>query len=335
MTRQIAHIGILVPDLEAAIEHWSAVLGYTFSPIVRYRTDDYSDHTGAGHFHDARIALSYENPMVELMEFTGEGTHAEKNGVGFHHFGFIDVDDVEGVRDELAAAGLPADGEARLPSGRTHLWFTDPAALGGIRLEYVGTEPSPIVSDTGAELPREDSGWVKVWDEEPAESDAPRIHHFGVMVADIEAARERWSELTGWEFEPIRHYRTDAYVDFSDETPHHHDARTSMSIGDGPRVELMEFTGNGTHGAQLGEGLHHVAFIDHADLAKAREHFAAQGLGVQGAALDEDGSDLLFFTDPAQLDGIRLEIVDLSKPHPIYADDGRRIVFSPTGEEIG
>ena len=39
----VDHIGILVPDLEAAIERWSAVTGYTFVAgqlALEYKIDD-------------------------------------------------------------------------------------------------------------------------------------------------------------------------------------------------------------------------------------------------------------------------------------------------------
>jgi catechol 2,3-dioxygenase-like lactoylglutathione lyase family enzyme len=39
----IDHIGILVPDLEKAIERWSTATGSTFSPIARSRTDRFRD----------------------------------------------------------------------------------------------------------------------------------------------------------------------------------------------------------------------------------------------------------------------------------------------------
>jgi catechol 2,3-dioxygenase-like lactoylglutathione lyase family enzyme len=146
----IHHIGILVENIEEAITRWESVTGYTFGPIERYRTNWWVDDTNDGepHFHDARISFSAEGPpYIELMEFHGEGTHSRREGEGFHHFGFLDYPDVEGRMKELAQIGVGHNGEARTEDGRVILWFTEKKDLDGIRLEYVSSDPQPIVAD--------------------------------------------------------------------------------------------------------------------------------------------------------------------------------------------
>jgi catechol 2,3-dioxygenase-like lactoylglutathione lyase family enzyme len=152
--RLIHHIGILVEDIEKAIDQWSEVLGYTFTPIRRYRTNNYVDHSNATpHFHDARIAFSVEGtPYIELMEFTGEGTHSKAQGEGFHHFGFVEYPDVQARMDALAEMGLPDDGKVLNDEGEVILWFTEKSALNGIRLEYVADVPQPTVNDDGSPI---------------------------------------------------------------------------------------------------------------------------------------------------------------------------------------
>jgi hypothetical protein len=161
----IEHIGVLVPDLEDAIARWSAATGYTFSPIARYRTNRYVDHTEPGeHFHDARIAFSREGaPRIELMEVTGHGTHGPAE-VGIHHLGFQNVQDPESRVDELTAAGIGHDGISYDEQGRMLLCFTDKTALDGIRLELISSLPGPIVRDDGTELPRDpQTGKAMLW----------------------------------------------------------------------------------------------------------------------------------------------------------------------------
>jgi hypothetical protein len=152
----IDHIGILVPDLEAAIVRWSQTTGYTFSPIARYRTHHYIDASQPDpHFHDARIAFSKEgSPRIELMEATGTGTHGSDQ-LGIHHFGFIGVQDAEGRATELKDLGVAVDGCALDDDGRILLFFTEKSALDGIRLEYVSTLPGPTVADDGSPLWRD------------------------------------------------------------------------------------------------------------------------------------------------------------------------------------
>lgn len=151
-TALIDHIGILVPKLEAAIERWSAVTGYEFSPIARYRTTNYSDFSDRNvHAHDTRISFSREGtPFIELMEVTGSGTHGPAQ-LGVHHIGFR-VDDVEERIGVCAALGIGLDGQSFTPDGRTHLAFTDPGALDGLRLEFIAPFPGPTVRDDGGEL---------------------------------------------------------------------------------------------------------------------------------------------------------------------------------------
>jgi catechol 2,3-dioxygenase-like lactoylglutathione lyase family enzyme len=149
----IHHIGILVPDLEAAMDKWGRVLGYSFSPIGRYRTHRYCDHSDPElHFHDARISFSLEGPPhIELMEATGTGTHAAAQ-LGVHHFGFPGTPDTKARMAELAELGIGADGQSFNADGELLLWFTQKAAMDGVRLEYISPLPGPTVADDGSEL---------------------------------------------------------------------------------------------------------------------------------------------------------------------------------------
>lgn len=163
----IHHIGILVPDIEAGIERWSKALGYTFSPIVRYRTDRYADHTDqTPHHHDARMSFSREGtPHIELLEVTGHGTHGPDQ-LGIHHLGIRGVEDPEARLEKLAALGIGSDGKSFDEQGRLLLCFTDKSALDGIRIELVSPLPGPAVADDGRRLPRDPvTGRADFWGE--------------------------------------------------------------------------------------------------------------------------------------------------------------------------
>lgn len=164
----IDHIGILVPDLEKAIERWSAATGYTFSAVHRYRTDRYSDHSNPEpHHHDARISFSKEGPpYLELMEFHGHGTHSAQQGEGFHHFGIVDHPDIERRMRELAELGFRDDGKSLDANDAVLLWFTNKDDLNGMRLEYVSSAAQPIVRDDGSEPYRDDRGAPTLWNPE-------------------------------------------------------------------------------------------------------------------------------------------------------------------------
>lgn len=161
----IEHIGILVPDLDDGIRRWSEATGYTFSPIARYRTERYSDHSDLQpHFHDARISFSLEGtPRIELMEVVGSGTHGPDQ-LGIHHLGFQGIADPEGRLTELEAHGIGHDGVSYDEEGRILLCFTDKEALDGIRLELISPLPGPIVADDGSELSRHpETGKADLW----------------------------------------------------------------------------------------------------------------------------------------------------------------------------
>jgi catechol 2,3-dioxygenase-like lactoylglutathione lyase family enzyme len=149
----IDHIGFLVPDLEAAIEKWSKVTGYTFSPIGRYRTNRYSDRSNpTPHFHDTRISFSKEGPpYIELMSVTGSGTHGPDEA-GVHHLAIRGVADMAGRVAQCAAAGVGVDGTSFTEDGQVHLCFTDKHDLDGIRFEFVSPFNGPTFADDGSEL---------------------------------------------------------------------------------------------------------------------------------------------------------------------------------------
>lgn len=150
----VHHIGILVDDLEAAIERWSRATGYRFSEIGRYRTDRWEDASDPHpHPHDARFAISFDGPpRIELLEVTGEGTHSKEN-LGPHHLAFLGLNDVESERARLDSLGFAMNGSNTDEHGRLLLFFTEPVSELGARIELVSNLPGPIVTDAGDPAP--------------------------------------------------------------------------------------------------------------------------------------------------------------------------------------
>ena len=149
----IDHIGILVPDLEEAIGRWSALTGYTFSPIGRYRTSRYSDRSSTEpYFLDTRVSISRQGPPhIELLSVSGVGTHGPDQA-GMHHLGIRGLDDIEEQLRLCARLGVRDDGRSVSEDGRLHLWFTDQNDMDGVRVEYIAGFPGPTVADDGSEL---------------------------------------------------------------------------------------------------------------------------------------------------------------------------------------
>ncbi|MET4639838.1 VOC family protein [Mycetocola sp. 2940] len=162
----IDHIGILVPDLESAIEKWERATGYTFSPIARYRTSGYSDDSDVTpHDHNARFAVSREGtPHIELLEAAGTGSHSLAR-LGPHHLA-VRVASAEAEAERVRDLGHDIDTWARMPDGSMHICFTARQVLDGVALEFISEFPGPIVLDDGS-LPWRDpeTGRASLWGE--------------------------------------------------------------------------------------------------------------------------------------------------------------------------
>jgi catechol 2,3-dioxygenase-like lactoylglutathione lyase family enzyme len=88
----IYHVGLVVPQLEAAIEQYSKALGVTFRPPVSRTYGKVDQHATDGHVYngpfEGRFTYSVEGPPhIELMEASGEGIWAATGEQRFHHFG--------------------------------------------------------------------------------------------------------------------------------------------------------------------------------------------------------------------------------------------------------
>lgn len=139
MSRQIAHIGVLVDDIEEAIERWSHHLGWTFHEIKWYAPHRYTcKEWPEPHPHFQRIAFSVDGPpYVELLERNpDEPTHT--GPLGFHHISFGGSDDVEALEEHFLALGVESDGRATNEDGELLLFFPDPTSgvFDGIRAEF-------------------------------------------------------------------------------------------------------------------------------------------------------------------------------------------------------
>jgi hypothetical protein len=87
---RIAHIGVLVADLERARKHWSIATGIPCSPIFRYHMPGLTDfEQREPHAVDLRQSISFDtDPWIQLIEFAPNGTHGAARGEGGHHLGF-------------------------------------------------------------------------------------------------------------------------------------------------------------------------------------------------------------------------------------------------------
>lgn len=130
--------------------------------------------------------------------------------------------------------------------------------------------------------------------------------HIGITVADLEQAIERFSALLGLTFtEP----RTIYFNQIEDPEPRQTQVRCSFSKEGPPHLELMEGTDSGLHALGAGEGFHHVGVW----VPQAESHMKIiqeKGYSSDARVITSDGTILAWFSDPSQLNGIRVEFVD-------------------------
>jgi catechol 2,3-dioxygenase-like lactoylglutathione lyase family enzyme len=109
------HVGVVVPDVRAAMERYGEALGFTWSRVGDTTLDVLVD----GRPRQARIAATYSMqgpPYLELIEERSGGVWAVE-ALGLQHVGFW-VDDLEGAISRFDAAGLPGRVRHVPPEGR-------------------------------------------------------------------------------------------------------------------------------------------------------------------------------------------------------------------------
>jgi catechol 2,3-dioxygenase-like lactoylglutathione lyase family enzyme len=283
----IAHVGVLVADLETSRARWAAALGMPFSPIVRYRSTAWSDLADpAPHPNDLRQTIYLgANPSIEIQEFAGNGTHARTKGEGGHHLGFPPVPDNQARRQELAGLGVGIDGEVR-HDGRWIIQFTDSRALNNVSTEWVEASPGHLdLKDDGSPVDQLPDGSQTIFDVETilefrGERPPSGIAELGLAVADLDASVTSWSAVTGYAFDPSPDGGSSA-----------------VSRGIAPAVRLVETT---TPSAR--EGLCY-AVIATADIAATRARLERDGVPLAGGTLaSSEGADV----SPGYLNGFSI-----------------------------
>ncbi|WP_025323862.1 methylmalonyl-CoA epimerase [Deferrisoma camini] len=130
MPSKINHIGIAVPDIEAAAEFYTKHLGLELGGV-----EEVADQKVKVAFlpvGEVRIELvqptSPESPVAKFLE---------RNGPGFHHIAY-QVDDVAAEVERLKAEGVRmVDQTPRSGAHNTRIAFVHPKASGGVLTELV------------------------------------------------------------------------------------------------------------------------------------------------------------------------------------------------------
>ena len=141
----VAQVGLIVEDLDWAIEHYWRVFGigpwhiYTYGkPLVKRMT-----YRGRPADYRMRVALSWLGPLrLELIEMLeGDTIYAEfvaEHGYGVHHLGVL-VDDMEAALAKAETAGLTMtmDGAGFGLDGDGHYAYLDTEDRLGTTFELI------------------------------------------------------------------------------------------------------------------------------------------------------------------------------------------------------
>jgi methylmalonyl-CoA/ethylmalonyl-CoA epimerase len=128
MLKNLDHIGIVVDDLDKAVEQYTKLFGFRCTEI---------EEVPAQGMRIASVTL--DRLTVELMESTSDtGVLApfhRKRGAGIHHLAYA-VEDIRGVLKTLTEQGLRLiDREPRRGGGNHWIAFLHPKDTGNILME--------------------------------------------------------------------------------------------------------------------------------------------------------------------------------------------------------
>ncbi|NMC69211.1 MAG: methylmalonyl-CoA epimerase [Myxococcales bacterium] len=128
MFRRIAHLGIAVKDLDAAIRIYRDTLGLEMAGIEEVAEQK------------VKVAMfPVGESRLELLASTSPdgpiARHIEKKGEGIQHVAFV-VEDLERTLAEFKARGVPLiDEKPRIGAGGHKIAFVHPKGTGGILVE--------------------------------------------------------------------------------------------------------------------------------------------------------------------------------------------------------
>jgi hypothetical protein len=132
------HVGILVENLEGAIEEFSTRLGVPFTE-PRWAESEHFRHDEGGHDGPIRVHVAHSRvgpPYYELIEVQDEALYSRDQGFGLHHVGVWE-DDCEGKVKELTDRGMEVEATYFDPEQRIRVAYFKPSGLTDVRLEIM------------------------------------------------------------------------------------------------------------------------------------------------------------------------------------------------------
>jgi hypothetical protein len=136
------HTGIVVNDLDAAMEWLTQIAGYTWTDVV---TVDQDAVTPAGEVTiPMKMVYSGAEPRLELLQ-TVPDTVWTPSDSGVHHIGYWS-DDVESDLAALESSGMTFEVKSYNPDGSGTLLWAYVKGASGPRIELVSRSMEPFIA---------------------------------------------------------------------------------------------------------------------------------------------------------------------------------------------
>lgn len=100
------HVGIIVPDLDAARARFTELLGVSWGPVMHLDEVQYRDGQGTDVAAPTTICYSTGNPSLELIEEVPGTVWVRNEHSNLHHIGFW-ADDLPSGSAALITGGCP------------------------------------------------------------------------------------------------------------------------------------------------------------------------------------------------------------------------------------
>ncbi len=291
------HVGIRVPDLDAAKAELTSAMGVTWAP-TRQR-ENAAWVPGIGHVkYQLRFTYSCEGPVhLELLEGEAGSIWNGDDRRGLHHLG-VWTDDVPGMTETLIASGGTLEIAGDSPEN------------GYGRFTYVRTPQGILIEPVSRTARASFEEWWAPGEPATGEFGFDQFFHVGIRVDDLQAAMDEMSALFGVGWASVQDRLMPTWIPGQGNvTP-----RLALSYSaEGPvRLELMQGEADSPWATDGMPGPHHFGIWTD-DVASTSQRLLDNGwtLELAGAAPEDRYGRLTYIRSPQ---GVLLEpMSDVSK----------------------
>jgi catechol 2,3-dioxygenase-like lactoylglutathione lyase family enzyme len=139
------HVGIIVPDLSAAIARYQDMLGIRFTEPATFRIPRMEDP----HPHEAHFAAAFsmtEPPYYELLEAAGDGITSAKLAGNILYYGVWETD-MAARLEKLKQQKIGLDALFKRDADSPPFAIITAPVLMGARVEYVDISAKPAIEE--------------------------------------------------------------------------------------------------------------------------------------------------------------------------------------------